>query len=551
MVPRLPKVQSNSINCTRTSIESTEHSRRDALNRVLRSSQFEKSARASQFLRYIVDETIAGRANRLKGYTIATDVFGRGADFDSDNDTIVRVQAGQIRRRLSLYYADEGQRDPIQIELPKGGYEPLFLQKVPDANVDAPDTSSGMSVSRLTLPRGPSIAVLPFDNLSADNERDYLAEGIAEEIINDLTKFRDLLVVARRTTFRYRGESVDIHQVGEDLGVEYVLSGSVRSAGARIRVSAQLVDAASNINVFSDQYNRELTPKNVLDVQEEISNKVVAKIAEPYGVIARLGQHRSRRIQSSNIDSYGCVLRYYRFEAAPTAEEHALLRDLLEEATEKDPEYASAWAALSAIYLDEARFNLNPKPERPALPLALDAAERAVSIDPESSMAHHFLFTALFHTGDLRGFAEAGDRAIRLNPNHPDMLADLGTYRAISGDWDGGLPLARKAIAISVFPPGWYHCIFSLNHYRLNRLDEALNEALQVRTSGLSADPLLRTICHAQLGNHSVAQSSLAELESLFPEFCANARDFFAFWNFEPALRELVIDGLRKAGGDL
>ena len=516
---------------------------RAALDRVLHSGQFEKTKRASQFLRYIVEETIAGRADRLKGYTIATEVFGRGADFDPDNDTIVRVQAGQVRRRLSLYYADDGRKDSVRIVVPKGSYTPEFR----DGAAAPDDAPAAGGPGELSLPRGPSIAVLPFADLSAERECAHFAEGIAAEIINDLTKFRDLLVMASHATFRYRGPHVDVQRLGEELGVEYALAGSVRSAGNRIRVMAQLVDVASNAHVFSDQFDEELTPRNILDLQEKIADNVVAKVAEPYGVIARLGRHRARRNLESGVDSYGCVLRYYRFEANPTPEEHARLRDLLEEVTANDPEYASAWAALAAIHLDEIRLNFNPRRDRPALPLALDAAEKAVRIDPESSMAHHFLFCARFHDGDLRGFSDAGDRAIKLNPNHPDMLADYGLYRVLSGDWEGGLPLARKALSLSAFPPGWYHTAFVLDHYRMGRFEEALADAMRLKSPRLFHDPLLRAICHARLGDRAEARSCLAELETIFPAFRSRATDVFARLNVHPALVATLIDGLDEA----
>ncbi len=515
---------------------------RAALERIVLSDQFQNARRVSQFLRYIVDETLQGRGDRLKGFAIAVEVFGRDAAFDTENDTIVRVQAGQLRRRLALFYADEGSGETLHITVPKGSYVPVF------EHLDGADGPATMIAQPAALPRGPSIAVLAFDNLSDDPAQSHFADGISEEIINDLTKFRDLSVVARNASFHYKRHPADVRRIGEDLGVDYVLGGSVRRAGDRIRVSAQLSDAATSQALFSEQYDRDLTPQNLLNIQEEIADEVVAKLAAPYGVIARIGSHRASRKQTENVNSYEWVLQYYAFEANPTPEEHARLREGLEQTVADDPDYASGWAALAAIYLDEYRFNFNANVERPALALALSAVEQAAALDPQSSMAQHFLFCARYHAGDMDGFRAAGDRAMSLNPNHPDMLADFGTYRAMSGDWEAGLPLVARALAISVFPPGWYHVAFAMHHLRHGRFEAALADAQKIKAPHLLADPGLRAACHGALGEREECRVCLAQIEDVFPDFGSNALRELSKWHLEPKLLDALVGGLEKAG---
>ncbi|MGI9412151.1 MAG: hypothetical protein ACR2PM_00675, partial [Hyphomicrobiales bacterium] len=192
------------------------------------SPPFVSSHRLIRFLQFVIEEALADRASRLKEYTIALEVFDQSETFNPQTNTIVRVHAGRLRRRLERYYLTDGSADEIRIDIPKGGYAPVFEQRsetpaaseiaVPPAPTEAPPASDDIR----TLPTGPSIAVLPFDNLSADPEQGYFADGIAEEILNALTRFSELRVIARHSTFKYKGQPIDVRDVGKDLGADFV-----------------------------------------------------------------------------------------------------------------------------------------------------------------------------------------------------------------------------------------------------------------------------------------------------------------------------------------
>ena len=523
---------------------------RAQLGQILASADFAQSGRINAFLSFVVEETLAGRSDRLKEYTIATTVFERDESFDPQTNTIVRVEAGRLRRRLERYYLTEGREDPVRIDLPKGTYVPLFRTARPADPAPPKARQEGDAPRDVALehPKGPSIAVLPFENLSGDPGQEFFADGITEEIINALTRFPDLRVIARHSTFKYKGQPIDVRDVGRDLGVGYVLEGSVRKAGDMIRVTGQLVDAADGMHLFSETYDRDLSAQSIFEVQDDISDGIVAAVGQPYGIIARADARLAKGKAPQHLDAYDAVLRFYEYWVHPSLELHRSVQAALQRGVELDPGYASAWAALAETYLDELIFGYNPRHEGDALDRALDAAQRAVMLDPENSMAYHVLSNTHFHRGDLDEFKAAGTRAIALNPNHADMLSDFGIRLCCIGEWDRGRELTDKAIALSPTHPGWFHAAAVLDHYRRGEYEAALVEAKQFRSPGLVWHFVFLAMCYGQLGHDQEAGAACDELSAMVPDFAEHAWAHLAAWNFQDDYLQRVVDGLRKAG---
>ena len=251
---------------------------RQQLDRILSHPEFSQADRLKGFLRFIVEETLAGRADQLKEFTIGLEVFGRDGSFDPQNDTIVRVSAGNLRRRLNQYYLTDGQHDPVHLILQKGTYVPIMQ---PNGNNKA---TNGSAVERtedthtLTVASDPSIAVLPFNNMNSDPNQEPLCDGLTEEIITRLVRVPELLVIARTTTFQYKGQPVDIRRLGRELGVQYFLTGSLRKDTRTMRVTAQLLETATGVHLWAEKYNHTSKGHSTLKMQDEISEKVVAKV---------------------------------------------------------------------------------------------------------------------------------------------------------------------------------------------------------------------------------------------------------------------------------
>lgn len=520
------------------------------LGRILDSSDFAQSGRMQSFLRFVVDETLAGRADRLKEFTIATEVFERDDTFDPQTNTIVRVEAGRLRRRIERYYLTLGRDDHVRIDLPKGTYVPLFRATAPAKSIPPVDRreSKEPGDAVLQMPAGPSVAVLPFENLSGDPTQDFFGDGITEEIINDLTRFPDLSVTSRHSTFKYKGQYVDSRDVGRDLGVSYILEGSIRKAGETVRVTGQLIDAASGTHLFSETYDRDLTAQNILMIQDEISERIVAAVGQPYGVMARAGSRLADRKPTGNLDAYDAVLRFYEYWFSYAPELYGPVRTALERAVELDPGYASAWAALAAMYLDEARFRFDAQGEGDQFDRALAAAQRAVMLDPENSMAYHMLFSTHFHRGEIDEFKATAERASALNPNHADMLADYGLMLGLAGEWGRGKALSDKAIALSPTHPGWFHAAAVLRHYRKGEYESALAEANQIQMPGFYPSFVKIAMCCGQLKRDREGRAACDKLLELVPNFSEVVWDYLATWNMHEDFAQHLVDGLRKAG---
>ena len=542
---------------TRTTTEEApgDEAVRAALDRLLGSADFAQSERMQAFLRFVVEETLAGRAEQLKEYTIATEVFGRDESFDPRTSTVVRVEAGRLRRRIERYYLTDGRSDAVRIDLPKGAYVPLFRRLAGTAEAEpaaAPRengaASAGSPDPAAQLPTGPAIAVLPFENLSDDPGQAFFADGITEEINNDLTRFPALRVISRHSTRKYKGNPVDVRDVGRDLGVRYVLEGSVRKAGETIRVTGKLTDAADGTQLFSETYDRDLSAETVLVIQDDITDRIVAAVGQPYGILARSDARQARSKPAEHLDAYEAVLHFYEYWFSYSPELLPRVRTALERAVSVEPGYASAWAGLAVLRLDDVRFGFNPRLASEPLQQALEAAQRAVRLDPENSMAYHALFSTHFHRGELDEFKATGDRAVTLNPNHADMLADFGIMLAFSGDWERGVALADKAIALSPTHPGWFHAARVVDHYRQGAYEAALAKAKLIQMPDFFFGYAMIAMCCGQLGLDREGRRACDRLLELAPEFPDKIWDSLGAWNLPHEIIEQVAEGLRKAG---
>jgi len=399
----------------------------------------------------------------------------------------------------------------------------------------------------LALPTGPVVAVLPFENLSRDPDQEFFSDGLTDGIITALSRFKDFFVIARNSTFRYKGKPVDIRRLNEELGAQYVLEGSVQKSGATLRVTVQLLEAKDGTHPWADTYGRELSASNIFAVQDEITDQVAATIGSVYGVISRERFAASRGKPASDLSAYECTLQMgtsYRGNFVAT--EHARIRDCLERAVESDPNYAEAWAWLAHLYLDEYRYDFNARPN--PLDRALKAAQQAVASDPTSQLAHDSLADTYFHRHEMDAFFAEVERAIALNPNNVSVLAGLGDRLHSAGD-ERGIAWVRKAMKLDPFHPTWLY--YSIAHYHFERgeYDQAIAAAKNIDSPGSYWLQISLSATYAELGRESEARSAMKELLRRYPGFTAaryieEARK----WNYPDDSIRLWLAALRKAG---
>ncbi|MDJ0637616.1 MAG: hypothetical protein QNJ20_02180 [Paracoccaceae bacterium] len=511
------------------------------LDRVLSSRQFVDTTRLARFLRYLVEQTLAGNDDALKGYSIGLDVFDKPDDFDPAIDTIVRVQASKLRSRLELYYATEGADDPLRILVPKGSYVPVFQVAFEPGVANESTAPSDVAQSRY------SIAVMPFDNLSGSPDQEFLADGFTEEILNALARFREFRVAARHSTFRYKNAKGDAREIGAELGVRYILEGSVRRWKDKIRVTSQLIDTQDGAHMLSESYDDDMSVESLFDIQETIASQIAAEIAEPHGVIHKTGAAH-RRAATNNLDAYQARLLASEYWRHPSDETHAQTVKHLERAVGLDPNYSGAWAMLSILYGDEVRFGFAREISEPPLDRALLAAKRAVDTDPKDASGYHALFMTHFHRNELSACKSAADRALALNPNYPDMLADYGMCVGYSGQRELGLRYLRKAMDLSPDPPGWYRATMAVIHYLMKDYEAARDiiEGFGLGSSYLG--DFVRAMVYAQLGEMQEANLHIKSGLERLPSPAGLSRNYLRIWNFKPSEMDHLFDGWQKAG---
>jgi len=399
----------------------------------------------------------------------------------------------------------------------------------------------------LAMPTGPTIAVLPFTNLSGDPEQEYFSDGITEDIITELSRFDELHVISRLSTFQYKDKAVDVRKVGRELGAHYVVEGSVRKSANRVRVTAQLLDAKDGKHLWAESYDRDLTAADLFAVQDEVTGHIVTTIADAYGIIRVTQMANVTRNQTRNLGGYECVLRaheYYRAKLSP--DYHLVVRNCLEEAVETEPGYADAWTWLAGTYRDEYEFGFNPRPN--PLARAETAANKAIELDPLNQAAHAFLADVLFDRHDADSYFDQAEHAVAINPNSANVLVWQGHRIAFAGKWERGIALVRKGFVLSRNPPGWMYWPTTVYYYNKGNYDQALVEALNINLPGFFVNHYLLAATYAQLGRTKEAKASVDDLLAVFPGFATDGRAHFRGWYWEEELEQRLIDGLRKAG---
>lgn len=445
----------------------------------------------------------------------------------------------------------------VAILLVAGGGAALWVWS--GSNTPSEVSSSVAADPILAMPTGPTVAVLPFDNLSGNRDQEYFSDGITEEVLTALSRFRNLHVVARNTTFQYKGMPVDVVQVGRETGAQYVLEGSVRRAGDTVRVTAQLVDSGSGSHLWAQTYDRAITPANLFEVQDDIAAKVGAAVAALYGgAISTTGLRTSSGKPPESLSSYDCVLEAFGIWRGQSAELVERSRDCLVMAVERDPDYADAWAMLSLIYQYQRWYGWGLEPpeshdldQRAHLEQgALEAAQKAVKLAPDSATANFSLAWAYWTAGEIEKFRAQTERTLALNPHDPSFLGSLGNYLAYAGQWDEGVAMVEKAIALAPTSYAtWWLWAVAKNHFRLGDYDQALIAFEGAFIPGLWLSQLQLAYTHGMLGNTEDAAQVVAELRELMPGFSiSDALAYYRMWNFEQSYLDRMAKGLRRAG---
>ena len=425
----------------------------------------------------------------------------------------------------------------------------IVLRKSTDHQAKAP----GADVSVASLPSsasGPSIAVLPFTNASGDPDQDYFSDGLAAEIGTELARYRELSVIARSSTALYGGQEIDVRETGKTLGARYLLQGSVRKVGDRIRLNVQLSDTEDGRSVWDTRYERDLTAENLFELQDDLTSRVVNEIAGTYGALTRAGLPDARRKPPASMEGYDCVLRMYEYLHVHTAENHLAARECLETILETDPEFADGNAWLGYLYGEEYHHRWNENPDvYDSLDRANEFAETAMRLDPTSHVVHGAMALTLFFRGDYERARLESLKTIDLNPNDALWLALMGLYLIQQEDFEIGVPMFSKAIEVNPHPPPWKGMGHFYEHYHFGRYEEALTDARSIGRSGDFRTELFMAAALGQLGRAEDAAPYLEEMLKFWGRPATELRmELIQRHALSQGLTDHLIEGLAKAG---
>ncbi|HXS81035.1 MAG TPA: hypothetical protein VN818_12145 [Gammaproteobacteria bacterium] len=559
---------------------------RAALERVLASRCFEQAGRSSAFLRFVVEQTLAGQGDRLKGYTIAVEVFERPPDFDAQTDPLVRVEAGRLRRRLIEYYADEGRADPVRLDLPRGSYSVVSTYHVPQSSAaesaavllgPMPATSTAgngaarnrrrwrrfraaavvaviaASVTAILFQRGeiaPSpheipgaapglagrspIVVHPFEPRGGDGI-DALAATLTEEVFLVLDG-PERLVVATEAG----GEATTAAQ-------GYALSGSVREMDGEVRITARIVLAESGTQVWSAAYDEPVDALHSAEGQRRIA-RLIALATEPYGPVFDTELERMRVLTAHEPGTRECVLRYYEYRRVLGAAEHAKALDCFELATTREPEVAEAWAGLSLLTADAwAHGFAGAGGSASALERARETARKAMDIDGENLHANLALANSQYFSG--ADFHEVANRVLAAWPENAEAEALLGAMFLLSGETDRGRALVADAIKWTPKAPSGYYASSALAALRESKYDDALAFALRMDSPDWPLGYIILAAAGALGGRADLAARAREHLIELEPTAATKLPEVLRRWRVEPVLAGELERGFAAAAG--
>ena len=420
------------------------------------------------------------------------------------------------------------------------------LRPLPEA-MSAGGTMVQAAVAKpaLPLPDKPSIAILPFENLSGDPKQELLAGGITEDVITDLSRFRELFVIARNSTEVYKGKAVDIREVGRDLGVQYVLEGSLQIDRDQVRITAQLIDATTGNHVWADRYDRPL--EDVFAVQDEVTQKIASTLAAPWGgVLSQAGRASARRKSPQSLEAYDYYLLGIEHKHRYTQEDNKKAHELLAKAIEIDPGFVRAYvgvAAADSVDIDNGWTSSRQQ----SLNDWLAVLNTALALDPSDSQARMMLGVYYQYVGDLKRSLAELEKAVSLNPNDADVLINAAWGMPWFGKPERAAELADLAVRLNPNYPDWYNSGLLPVYFFSGQLDRAV-AVTERRLAPDMWDHVYRTLVYAELGRKADAATAAADLMHRNPDYTAER-----FLNDTGQLGRdvelnLFLDGHRKAG---
>ncbi|MEJ2109432.1 MAG: hypothetical protein P8Z37_05870 [Acidobacteriota bacterium] len=507
--------------------------------RILKSPEFDATDAQRAFLRYVVEKTLSGQADEIKGYAVATEVFGRREDFDQATDPVVSIQANKLRRALERYYLVAGQNDRILIDIPKGTYIPTF--EAQSNLTDAAASTDYRKFEARAKDSWPSLLVHPFDNLSGNSKLDQMTVVVAMEIAAEITNRGGIHVFLK--------QSESGAAPAFDTAPRFELKGSIsKDLKGFFKVRQFLTDLSTGRQIWADTCRVELNIARLMPIAEQIARQVACKISSEYGIIARQLSNESKHVPSLQLTTYEAILRYLEFSNDFTRSSFFDAVEALRHACQNEPESGLAWSMLSRIYsvnYATELFEMNTPIDD-----AIRFAHTGVILEPDRQRTRASLAYALMIADEIPAAISEVERALAQNPESLIFLDLLGYLLTLLGDWKRGPALIRKAIETNPYYNMVVHHALWLDLFRRRSYDKAYQETLNFKYRELFWDHLARAATLGQMGRIEEGRHAADKLLKLKPDFARRGRILISRYVKFDEIVERLIDGLNRVGVD-
>ena len=514
----------------------------DECQRIIKSDEFKRSRRSSELLEYLVNETLSERTQYLKAYTIAVNLFNRDENFDPQTDPLVRVNAVRLRRMIQHYYLTRKDSSNVRIELTKGSYIPSFYYSGKGRTTHPLVDSSKVALRDYSYP---SLAVHRFNNLNTESSKDFIADGFTHELLTELLKFKSITVISGTSDGKNTVNSSVRQHSAYAVDVRYILSGSIQTNETHFCIYVQLDDTTKQTIIWSKRYEVEFEVGKFQSMLREIAEKVATSIAQNYGVIAQNEFRSIKHKVTNNYNAYELHLYYYQWLTTFSSNDHLHAYRCLKKAVKLDPDYSDAWSSLTSIYAHDYLFSYGSIcTECDLLDLAEAAAIKAIKANPQSSRAQYaMLYTKIAKDG-VNKHASQIDALYQENKNNSLIIADIGLWLAISGEWERGLEMVEEAMVLNPTHPDFYYMPFIFNAVLSHNYEEALHYTKMIDMPDFFWQYIHLIVVHASLGNVNKANAYVIELKKLYPDIEKNLRYEFSKWHPQQELIDIYIKQL-------
>jgi TolB-like protein len=520
---------------------------RKQLNRILSSHEFKNSQVVCRFLEFVVEEVLAGRANEIKEYTIGVKALGRSADFNPQFDAVVRIHAGRLRRMLREYYNGNTSSEPLLIEIPKGSYVPAFRSLTTDITHAQDTMKSTNGVGKEgddILYRKATVAVFPFHNLSADDSKKFFAEGIGEQLSVELAWFQHLSVISYYATDRLSAEKNgrEMHNL---LDIDYIITGSTRFFDGLVQINAQVIVAETEAMLWSQTFVREFNVDNILNIQRDVVQQILYKIADQDGVITNDLANTASPKKKNAFGLYEGVYLYFSFRGRYDHESFDKAKAAIEKAAEVDPNNALIMSLRSRLCVNRYIFEADPED----LEKGKAYAEKALWLDSDCQYAYKALAWSHLLTGKTTDCKEAIDRCLELNPNAPTMLGSMGFLNVCIGRYGEGFNLLSKVSTLSQILPWYCNVGLALYYYYIGRYQEAHDWAQKAEPLDM---PLIALVNNATRQRIKTRKNDLHHKTSpISRDVTDRSVAFIPLFIHDPELRHRLLKELQLTGAGI